>query len=211
MTCLKERFGPTKHEVWQQFCSEIASDIVQCYIWQGEKLVIKQNQWMIILDTYNRQLATHNGIVNYTYTRISSPYTNPDEFHFAIYRKGLYKNLGKFFGMENIRLGNAWLDEHFSIETNNYHKARQLFANPKIIKLMQLQTTSHWYSKNDEGWFGTCFAEGIDELYFQTHGIIKNVERLKALFELFAQTLNYISHGESLKKEINRVVVGKNC
>ena len=46
--------------------------------------------------------------------------------------------------------------------------------------------------KDDEGWFGTSFPEGVDELHFQTVGIIKDVERLKLLYELFAETLDQL-------------------
>jgi hypothetical protein len=51
--------------------------------------------------------------------------------------------------------------------------------------------------KDDEGWFGADFPEGVDELYFQVVGVIKEVERLKLIYELFATTLNYLCHIDS--------------
>ena len=42
--------------------------------------------------------------------------------------------------------------------------------------------------KDDEGWFGTSFPEGVDELFFRVGGVIKDVERLKSLYDLFAET-----------------------
>ena len=36
--------------------------------------------------------------------------------------------------------------------------------------------------KDDEGWFSTSFPEGVDELYFQVVGVIKDVEQLKSLY-----------------------------
>ncbi len=44
--------------------------------------------------------------------------------------------------------------------------------------------------KDDEGWFGAKFPEGVDELYFQTHGVIKDKELLKNLFDLFSAVLD---------------------
>jgi hypothetical protein len=38
--------------------------------------------------------------------------------------------------------------------------------------------------------FGQDFPEGVDELHFQVHGVVKDVERLKGMCELFAETLN---------------------
>lgn len=43
--------------------------------------------------------------------------------------------------------------------------------------------------RDDEGWFGSTFPEGVDELYFQCVGVIRETELLKSLFALFALTL----------------------
>jgi hypothetical protein len=42
----------------------------------------------------------------------------------------------------------------------------------------------------------------VDELHFQVIGVIKNVERLKALFDLFAAVLNQMCRmGSAYKQE----------
>jgi len=47
---------------------------------------------------------------------------------------------------------------------------------------------------DDEGYFGTAFPEGVDELKFHTIGVIKDLVILHQLFELFATTLNRLCH-----------------
>jgi hypothetical protein len=44
--------------------------------------------------------------------------------------------------------------------------------------------------KDDEGWFGTKFPDGVDELHFAVAGVIKDIDRLKGLYDLFAETLD---------------------
>jgi hypothetical protein len=46
--------------------------------------------------------------------------------------------------------------------------------------------------KDDENrfWSGQNFSRDVDELYFQVTGAIKDVERLKKVFDLFAETLD---------------------
>ena len=41
-------------------------------------------------------------------------------------------------------------------------------------------------------WFGAKFGEGIDELHFQVIGVITDIDRLKLLYELFAEVLNHL-------------------
>ena len=46
--------------------------------------------------------------------------------------------------------------------------------------------------KDDENrfWSGQNFPPDVDELHFQVTGVIKDVDRLKQLFALFAETLD---------------------
>ena len=69
-------------------------------------------------------------------------------------------------------------------------KLKELFSSEKIRELINSQENIHLEVKDDEGWFGTDFPDGADELYFQTVGVIKDVERLKSLYMLFALILN---------------------
>ena len=56
--------------------------------------------------------------------------------------------------------------------------------------------------KDSEGWFGPKFPEDVDELYFQVVGVIKDVERLKSLFDLFAAVLDQLCRiGSAYKQE----------
>ena len=56
--------------------------------------------------------------------------------------------------------------------------------------------------KDSEGWFGPEFPEDVDELSFQVVGVIKDVERLKALFDLFAAVLDQLCRiGSAYKQE----------
>ena len=55
--------------------------------------------------------------------------------------------------------------------------------------------------KDDEGWFGPSFPDGVDELYFAVPGVIKDVERLRLLYELFCETLDQLCCLGSAYKE----------
>jgi len=46
--------------------------------------------------------------------------------------------------------------------------------------------------KNDEGWFGETFPEGVDELSLQTTGEIRDLDQLKAIYALFAEALHQL-------------------
>jgi hypothetical protein len=184
MGFLRSLFGPSKAEIWQQLALEIGATYVDGG-WSGAKVVARHEQWMITLDTVD---DGDSG----TYTRLRAPYVNQDGFQFTIYRKGLFTELGKWLGMQDVEVGHPQFDDDFVIKGNDQKKLRALFANPRIRELIQIQPTIHLKVKDDEGWFGATFPEGVDELYFLVPGIIRDVDRLKLLYDLFAETLEHL-------------------
>ncbi len=187
---LKKIFGPSKEEVWRQLCNDIGAEYINCGKWKGDKVVARVKEWTITLDTY----TVSTGKSHVTYTRMRAPYVNADRFRFKIYRKNIFTEIGKYFGMQDVEVGYPEFDREFVIKGNDESKVRSLFINEKIRNLIHEQPAISFEVKDDQGWFGADFPEGVDELYFQVSGIITDIVRLKMLFELFAETLNHLCH-----------------
>ena len=69
------------------------------------------------------------------------------------------------------------------------------------MPMIQAQPEFRLDVKDSEGWFGPKFPEDVDELHFQVAGVIKDVERLKALFDLFAALLDRLCRIGSAYKQ----------
>jgi hypothetical protein len=187
MGFLQGVFGPSREEVWKQLCARIGADFVAGGFWKGDKVQARVRNWTITLDTY----TVHAGKTHVTYTRMRAPFVSRDGFRFRIHRKGLFSGLGKALGMQDIEVGHSALfDEGFIIRGNDEAKVRALFANSEIRRLIEAQPEIHLEIKDDEGFFRSDFPEGVDELYFQVLGVLKDVDRLKRLFDLFAEVLD---------------------
>jgi hypothetical protein len=186
MALLRRMFGPSKKEIWRQLSEETNARFVEGGVWKADKVQATHGEWTVTLDTY----AVSTGKVTIIYTRMRAPYVNPDGFRFTIYRRSLFSGLGKLLGMQDFEVGYEEFDRDFIIKGSDEGKLRQLFANPRIRDLISGQKDIHFSVKDDEGWFGPTFPEGVDELAFHVTGVIKDVERLKRLYELFAGTLD---------------------
>src|SRR6185503_5396814 len=130
-----------------------------------------------------------------------------DGFRFTIYRKSIFSDPGKRLGMQEIEGGDPEFDEAFIIKGNDESKVCDLFANSKIRQMFQDQPKIRLEVKDSEGWFGPKFPEDVDELHFQVVGVIKDVERLKSLFDLFAAVLDQLCKIGSAYKEGPGVVL----
>ena len=179
-------FGPSKKEIWRQLSAEMQATFVDGGAWKADRVEAAHGQWLVTLDTY----AVSTGKTVVVFTRMRAPYANPDGFRFTIYRRGVFTALGKLLGMQDVEVGYEEFDRDFVIKGNDENKLRQLFANAKLRDLISAQKDIKFSVKDDEGWFGAKFPDGVDELAFVVAGIIKDIDRLKKLFELFAETLD---------------------
>jgi hypothetical protein len=179
-------FGPSTEEVWRELSGQIGGEFADGGMWRGDKVTAHVGPWTVILDTY----VVSTGKSAISYTRMRAPYVNRDGLRFTLYRKTLLTDLGKFMGMQDISIGDPAFDEAFVVKSNDPAQARSLLADPKLRELLQQQPAVFFSVKDDEGIFGPAFNESVDELYFAVQGVLKNVDRLKRLFDLFAETLH---------------------
>ncbi len=198
MGILREVFGPSKDELWSQLSQEIGAEYQKGGFFKSGKVTLSHRQWEITLDTYTVSTGKHS----HTFTRIRAPYVNRDGFRFIVYRKSVFTGIGKLFGMQDIEIGDPYFDDEYVIQGAPDHMVHRLLANINIRHLIQKQPTIHFQVKDDEGWFGAKFPEGVDELYFQAHGVIKDKARLKDLFDLFSAVLDELCRqGSAYEKE----------
>ena len=183
-------FGPSRSDIWKALASEIGAIYDPGRWYGGERVVAEVGHWQITLDSY----AVSNGKTTHVFTRLRAPYVNADGLRFTIYRKSIFTGLGKWLGMQDIEVGHPEFDDAFVIKGNSEPALRRLFANERLRELLQNQPSVHFEVKDDEGWFFRKFPQGVDELCFTVHGMIKDIDRLKSLYDLFAETLHTLCH-----------------
>jgi hypothetical protein len=190
-------FGPSKDDVWRQLSEEVGGELVDGGFWKGKNVQVHAGPWTITLDTYTES----SGESAVTCTRMRAPYVNSDGFRFTIYRKGLFSDLGKLLGMQDIEVGDPEFDEAFIIKGNDEPKVVNLFADKNVRRVIQAQPKIYLQVKDSEGWFGPKFPENVDELHFQVVGVVKDIDQLKALFDLFSAILDQLCRIGSAYRE----------
>ncbi|MCG9132575.1 DUF3137 domain-containing protein [Candidatus Poribacteria bacterium] len=172
-------------EIWTQIAADIGGEFIDGGFWGKDVIIYTHGEWQILLDTY----VVSTGESSHKLTRMRAPFMSRDDLYFKISREGFLSSIGKFFGMQDIEIGDPFFDKQFVIKGNNPEKIKRLLADNRIKELCQLQPRIHLRIKDDEGRFGTDFPEGVDELYFECIGVIKETALLKALFGLFCLVL----------------------
>jgi len=183
-------FGPSKREIWNQLANQIGGQLTPGGFFGRDRLDARVGEWTLTLDTY----AVSHGKSSTTYTRMRAPYVNADGFRFTAYRSGLFTPLGEMLGMRDIQIGDAVFDEAFVLKGNDEARVRQFFADDTLKALLYAQSRIHMEVKDDEGWFRQSFPSNVDELYFRRVGVMRDLNELRALFELFSHSLHRLCH-----------------
>ena len=189
MNFLKALFGPSRKDVWRQLAREVDGQFHEGGLLNPFAVQARTGDWILTLDTF----SSGDGKTNQTFTRLRAPYFNPEGFRFDIYRAGLLSGLGKAMGLRDIDVGHPRFDRDFVIKGNAPRRLRRLFDNGRIRRLIRAQPRIQLSVKGKDGWFGK-YPDGIDELHFQAHGAIKDLTRLRALFDLFGEILRHVCY-----------------
>ena len=189
MSILKALFGPSQKEIWRQLSREVRGRFHEGGFLSASAVQARHRDWIITLDTYTQS----TGNTHQTFTRLRAPYFNPEGFRFEVYRASIFSGLGKSLGMQDIRVGHRRFDEDFVIKGTEPGRVRRLFDNDKIRRLINAQPKIRLSVKAHEGWLSK-FPAGVDELHFQSGGVIKDLAQLRALFDLFAEVLQQVCH-----------------
>ncbi len=180
-------FGPSKDEIWSQIANDIGGEFIDAGFWGKDVLAYKHKDWEILLDTYTQSTGKTSTI----HTRLRVPFINKNNLRFSIYKENFFSSISKFFGMQDIQIGDFNFDEKFIIKGNHENKIKYLLNNIELKKIFHKQTSSlHIEIKDDEGWFAQKYPKGVDVLCFNCIGIIKDKNTLLNLFELFAAILD---------------------
>jgi hypothetical protein len=107
----------------------------------------------------------------------------------------------------DVQVGVTDFDDAFVIKSNNLDQAKKLFSRAKIRELLCEQREVFFNASKHSGWYSADFPQGVGELLFQARGEIKNLARLKRLYELFGETLDTLCQIGSATHDKTGVII----
>jgi len=194
MSIIRSIFGPSRDEIWAQIAAEYKGVFRDGGFMQKDEVHVVIDDWEILMDHFSRK----RGKSRVQYTRIRAPFTNVDNLYFKVYRKGFFSGVAKYFGMQDIHIKNEEFDTQFILKGNDEFKLTWIFDSTEVKRqLFQIDKIVLEIKDNTGKFWSANFEDGIDELYFERRGIIKDLDELRSLFELFAVVLAKITELDS--------------
>ena len=195
---------------WQRFAREIGGEYVDGAVRS------RVGAWTVTLDTYMRIIAYPDGpVAEVPVTRLEARFVTRDTFRFFVGRQGFFQRVAKLFGMQDVTIGHPEFDDAFVIKGNDEAKVQTFFEDGSIRDLLQVAVPAPTaqFSVLDkeigprreqpsapvaEGVLPDFtrsvpderLPEDVDLLHFTDSDLITDVERLKALHQLFGKSLH---------------------
>jgi hypothetical protein len=77
--------------------------------------------------------------------------------------------------------------------SNDEEKVKTLCRSDRLRGLVTAQPSFQLTIEDDDGWFGARYPADVDVLMFNVAESIRDVERLKGLYDVFGETLHRLS------------------
>ncbi len=180
-------FGASRVEVWRKLSAQLGGAYTERTWRKTDRIDVTHAHWTVTLDTY----TVHANNAHIPYTRLRAPFLNSDAFRCKIYRSNFFSALGKWLGMQDVEVGHEPFDREWVVKTNHEAKVRAFCQNAELRRLLAAQKRITLSVEDHEGWF-TKFPADTDELRVVVHGHLKDLERLRALYNLFAVALDQL-------------------
>jgi hypothetical protein len=197
-------FGRQRREVWQELARRTHGTFVSGGFWKDDRVQVPLDPWTITLDTYTVSAGQHSHI---TYTRIRAPYRNSSQFRFKIYRKTIFSALGKLLGMQDVPVDHPEIAQTFVVKGSDEMRVRELLDDAPLRELLVRSMSGVLQVNDKEGWFGPKYPADSDLLYFQVQGVVKDLDQLLNLVDLFALCLDRLVEIGAAEREHPGVVI----
>jgi hypothetical protein len=171
----------TEEETWKQVKTHLANNNL------SDSILIKDNLHSILLIIDIDLGGGFEG--GFSTTQLKSAIKMNNDFRFAIHKKNILDDVGKFFGMQDVIIGYKEFDDAFIIKTTDEKRVKEIFADKETRET--LKSISHFTLSMEEN----NSEEKLLEMYIE-EGITDTV-LLKKIYQAFYSVLLQIEEQEA--------------
>jgi hypothetical protein len=186
---------PGKDEVWSALAVERGGEVGRGRRGKVKLVRFRIGAWALVLDTFTES----SGHSSHMYTRLRVAYRAADDFRFRIYRRTVFSDVGKFFGMQDIDVGMDAIDRDYVVQSNGVGKVQSMVFQPEVAgALAALRAGRLQARKLRKAGVDTT---GLIELSYVTGGDVKDPDRLRRMLDLVCGVLEYLARSGSATRD----------
>ena len=176
--------APDEESLWLKLTADLSAipDLLEYHA------TLQQDEMRVLLDIEIDPGGGFEG--GYGYTSFSSFLFMGGDFRFAIHQQSFVDEIGKFFGMQDVKLGYPEFDERFIVKTNDPSKCRALFEDVACRSILQQLPDCSFgivrYALQDN-------PDSVPFLELRLDEAVTNPDLLRSAYAAFSQVLNKLN------------------
>jgi len=164
-----------RRRAWDALASSMGLTLEPGSFFTSPRVTGTYRRHMLTLDTFSRGSSKSRT----TYTRIVVFVDNRANLYLALYEEGVFSKIGKFFGQEDVQIGEEEIDRRFIIKSRPETFAARLVTSINLrSKLLQAR------SINVE-------VDGR-ELYYEQRGTETDADYLRFLLDMLMDLAEFV-------------------
>jgi len=188
-------FAKSYAAVWQQFAKENNGTYTEA----NNRVTYVYKTHVLVFDTHTHYTIVAGSTQEKEYTRARLEFVSPGNLQFRLMHQGIVDSIGKFFGAQDILIGDEKFDKRFMIKGNDESKVQLLFSNNALRNLLLTQQDLHLQLLDKEGIFDEPITEDHAMLYYLSTEKIKTIEQLNALYTLYTTLIDQLENLNAMK------------
>jgi len=173
---------PSRDDAWTALADRLGGEVTR-----GRRSVkavrFAAGRWVVLLDSYTQP----HGQTSQPVTRWRGVYHAMDDFRFRIYRKTLFSEIGKLFGMQDIIVGQPDIDPDWIIRSNSEGRIQSLLSLREIVDALRTLRSGTLQAKPLRG---RHRAPSRNVLELAVTDLLREADRLEAGCRLMHSTLD---------------------
>ncbi|MEY2807440.1 MAG: hypothetical protein ACK57N_09330 [Planctomycetia bacterium] len=141
------------------------------------RVEIHDGPWTITLDDH----AFAEDGVHRHHTRMRAPFVAVDGLSFRLRRRTLWDELRRIVAIDPVSTSDPTFDARHSGEANDPARLAAFLADHKLRNALLAADVREYSVKHREEGFGARLPDGVDELYLEVDGIVREHERLLSM------------------------------
>jgi hypothetical protein len=186
--------------IWRQFSFENNGTYI---IEKFDNLDCVENKnYIILFDRYIHYQVIGGQSFDTEFTRVRLEFRAPDNLRFRLTKQGFIDIIGKFFGCQDIEIGDKKFDQRFMIKGNDEVKIHLIFSNNDIKNLLSTQKDILLEILDTKGIFDEPIQDGNVMLYLISETLIVEINQLNLLLKLYQILIDQLTELNSIKPTI---------
>jgi hypothetical protein len=177
---------PPKEIAWTALAERRGGRVVTDRKGKVKEVRFRIEPFELVLDTY----TVSTGNTSQTFTRGRILYPMRDEFRFKVYRRSIFTGIGKFFGMQDIEVGQPAVDRDYVIKAASAGPIQALLLQGPVSRALAALRAGTFETRKFK-------KRGVDttslrELRYEVSGVLREAGKLDAIIDLFTDTAEHL-------------------